>query len=56
MHTESDSTRRSGNTTRWFRTCASVLLYAHRERSDLRAAKRDASGVQRESSIDNIKT
>ena len=36
MHTASDSTRRSRYTTRWFSTCANILLYAHRERSDLR--------------------
>ena len=46
MHTASNSTRRSGITTRWFRTCANVLLYAHTERSDLRGVNRDAFGVQ----------
>ena len=35
MHTASDSTRRSRNTTRQFSTCANILLYAHRDRSDL---------------------
>ena len=39
MHTASDPTRRSRYTTRWFNTCANMSLYAHRERSDLRAAK-----------------
>ena len=33
MHTASDSTRRSGNTSRWFRTCANILLYGHRCKS-----------------------
>ena len=49
MHTLSDSTRRSGNPTRWFRTCDNIglLLYAYRERSDLRGAKNGAFGVQR---------
>ena len=36
MHTPSDSTRRLRYTTRRFSTCANILLYAHRERSDLR--------------------
>ena len=35
LHTASDSTRRSRYTTRQFSTCANILLYAHRERSDL---------------------
>ena len=38
MHTASDSTRRSRNTMRWFRTCANILLYAHQARRDLRGA------------------
>ena len=38
MHTASDSTRRSGNKTRWFRTCAKLLLNAHQARGDLRDA------------------
>ena len=35
MHTASDSTQCSRYTTHWFSTCANILLYAHRERSDL---------------------
>ena len=35
MHTASDSTRRSRNTTRQFSACANILLYAHRDRNDL---------------------
>ena len=38
MHTASDSTRRSRYTTLWFRTCAIILLYAHRARGDLYGA------------------
>ena len=38
MHTGSDPTRRSRYTTRWFRTSAYILRYAHRARSDLRGA------------------
>ena len=38
MHTTSDSTRRSRYTTRWFRTCANIMLYVHRARADLRGA------------------
>ena len=30
MHTASDSTRRTRYTMRWFRTCPSILRYAHR--------------------------
>ena len=37
-HTASDPTRRSGNMTHWFITCAIILLYAHRTRRDLRGA------------------
>ena len=46
MHTSRDSTRGSRYTTRWFSTCANILLYAHRERSDLRGVN-DAFGVFR---------
>ena len=38
MHTASDSTRRSGYTTRWFRTFANTLINAHKARGDLRGA------------------
>ena len=30
MHTARDPTRRSVNMTHWFRTCATILLNAHR--------------------------
>ena len=32
MHTASDSMRRSRYTTLWFKTCANILLFAHRTR------------------------
>ena len=47
MHTASDLARRSGNTTRWFRTYADILLYAYRARDVFRGANRVAFGVQR---------
>ena len=34
MHTASDLPRRSGNKTRWLRTCVNILLYAHQSRRD----------------------
>ena len=45
IHIASDPTWRSGNTTHWFRTCANILLCAHRARRDLRGANCDACGV-----------
>ena len=47
MHTASDLTRRSGNMTRWFRTYAYILIYAHRVLGVLRGANRDDFDVQR---------
>ena len=37
-HTASDSTRRSSYTTLWCRTCANILLFAHRARAEYRGA------------------
>ena len=47
MHTATDSVTRAGYITRLFRSCASILLYAHQTRCDLRGTHRDAFGVKR---------
>ena len=39
MHTASESTRRSGNMTRWFITCVYILRFVHQARRDLNGAK-----------------